>query len=101
MEKEKTYTNVLDMVRDITDDKFVERLEEEIKASEISKKLLSMRCENNLTLKSMAEKVAKVLKGNWSVDFACDVSGAWWLIDMATALHSWHPDCNSSAQFLH
>ena len=29
----------------------------------------------------------------WSVDFARDVSGKWHLIDMATAAHSWHPDC--------
>ena len=30
---------------------------------------------------------------NWSVDFARDVSGKWWLIDIATAKHSWHPEC--------
>lgn len=30
----------------------------------------------------------------WSVDFARDVNGKFWLIDMATAKDSWHPeDC--------
>lgn len=28
----------------------------------------------------------------WSVDFACDTKGQWWLIDMADAAHSWHPE---------
>src|SRR3990167_6342334 len=29
---------------------------------------------------------------NWSVDFAQDVKGKWWLIDMAIAERSWHPE---------
>jgi hypothetical protein len=30
----------------------------------------------------------------WSVDFAKDIDGRWWLIDMAAAESSWHPeDC--------
>jgi len=29
----------------------------------------------------------------WSVDFARDERGRWWLIDMALAEDSWHPDC--------
>lgn len=29
----------------------------------------------------------------WSVDFARDRAGKWWLIDMATAERSWHPEC--------
>lgn len=28
----------------------------------------------------------------WSVDFAKDKAGDWWLIDMAEAKASWHPD---------
>lgn len=28
----------------------------------------------------------------WSVDFAEDSSGRWWLIDMADAARSWHPE---------
>ncbi len=48
-----------------------------------------------LILKNMAKKVANVLEGNWSVDFACDISNKWWVIDMATAKHSWHPECDN------
>lgn len=29
----------------------------------------------------------------WSVDFARDADGEWWLIDMALAADSWHPEC--------
>jgi len=29
----------------------------------------------------------------WSVDFALDENGDWWLIDMAVGADSWHPDC--------
>jgi len=28
---------------------------------------------------------------DWSVDWACDMNGDWWLIDMAIAQRSWHP----------
>lgn len=28
----------------------------------------------------------------WSIDFAQDINGCWYLIDMATAESSWHPD---------
>lgn len=31
--------------------------------------------------------------GAWSVDWAQDTNGKWWLIDMATAAESWHPEC--------
>ena len=31
----------------------------------------------------------------WSVDFAQDKQGAWWLIDMATGERSWHPECSA------
>src|SRR5574343_556102 len=34
------------------------------------------------------------LPGYWSVDFACDIHGAWWMIDAARGELSWHPsDC--------
>ena len=36
--------------------------------------------------------------GAWSVDFALDVDGKWWLIDMATAGRSWHPKCAGVAK---
>jgi len=29
----------------------------------------------------------------WSIDFAQDKSGQWWLIDMALGEKSWHPEC--------
>jgi len=28
----------------------------------------------------------------WSVDFARDTDGKWWVIDMALASHSWWPE---------
>lgn len=40
----------------------------------------------------MAERASSVLEGAWSVDFARDVDGKWWLIDMACAESSWHPE---------
>jgi hypothetical protein len=45
-------------------------------------------------LQGMAEVAATKCGGYWSVDFAQDVDGAWWLIDMAPGVESWHPeDC--------
>lgn len=42
----------------------------------------------------MAKLAAAVCDGEWSVDFAQDRSGQWWLIDMAPAEVSWHwPGC--------
>lgn len=42
-------------------------------------------------LKRMAIEATKLLGGGeWSVDFAQDVNGKWWLIDMATAKESYH-----------
>jgi hypothetical protein len=43
-----------------------------------------------------AVRAANVLTASpeWSIDFAEDADGAWWLIDCATAETSWHPeDC--------
>jgi hypothetical protein len=31
--------------------------------------------------------------GKWSIDFAHDVQGSWWLLDMATAGNSYHATC--------
>lgn len=39
-----------------------------------------------------AERVAKVIPGAWSVDFAFERGGGWRLIDMAVADRSWHPE---------
>lgn len=44
-------------------------------------------------LSNYSEKVASVLQGSWSIDFAKDSEGKWWLIDMALAEQSWHPPC--------
>lgn len=33
----------------------------------------------------------------WSVDFAQDTSGEWWLLDVALAADSWHPECDQQA----
>lgn len=47
-------------------------------------------------LTSHAEKVGKVLKGFWSVDFALTDKDEWILIDMAQGIDSWHPkDCHN------
>ena len=34
----------------------------------------------------------------WSVDFARDETGDWWLIDMALATDAWHPECDTDLQ---
>lgn len=39
-----------------------------------------------------ANKTSRALGGRWSVDFAPDVQGKWWLIDMAMMASSWHPE---------
>lgn len=39
-----------------------------------------------------AASVCSTGADGWSVDFAQDRDGKWWLIDMATAATSWHPD---------
>ncbi len=48
-----------------------------------------------IILKGYAEKVAVVLNGAWSIDFAKDSEGRWWLIDVALAEQSWHPPCKN------
>lgn len=46
-------------------------------------------------LTAYAEQIPSVIEGNWSVDFAQDINGKWWLIDMALAEESWHPACKN------
>jgi len=46
-------------------------------------------------LTSYAGMVGAVLNDSWSIDFAKDSEGRWWLIDMALAEQSWHPDCKN------
>ncbi len=42
-------------------------------------------------LTGYAEKIAAVLEGAWSLDFAKSRSGLWYFIDAAEASKSWHP----------
>lgn len=45
-------------------------------------------------LSFMGKIFGERLPGYWSVDFACDIHGAWWTIDAARGELSWHPaDC--------
>jgi hypothetical protein len=44
-------------------------------------------------LTGYAEKIAAVLEGSWSLDFAKSRSGLWYFIDAAEYEKSWHPDC--------
>ncbi len=47
-------------------------------------------------LSDMAVRAVRAVgSGAWSVDFALDLDGKWWLIDMATAGRSWHPPCDA------
>ena len=47
-----------------------------------------------VALSEMAVMAAGCVGGDWSVDFAMDKNGKWWLIDCATARDSWHwPGC--------
>ena len=44
-------------------------------------------------LDKLAARAAQALSpGAWSIDFAQDRQGKWWLIDCALAADSWHPD---------
>lgn len=48
---------------------------------------------DRLDLLGMAAEAAGTLqRGSWSVDFAQDRDGDWWLIDMAVADESFHPE---------
>lgn len=37
--------------------------------------------------------VSAIDSGAWLIDFALDVDGKWWLVEMATAGRSCHPEC--------
>ena len=40
-----------------------------------------------------AEQIAHELGGDWSIDFMLGRDDTWYMIDMATAMQSWHPPC--------
>ena len=44
-------------------------------------------------LTGYAEMVSEAVPGHWSVDFCKAKDGTWFLIDMALAAESWHPEC--------
>jgi hypothetical protein len=44
-------------------------------------------------LTGYAERIARALGGDWSIDFMLGLDGIWWFIDVATAMQSWHPPC--------
>ena len=54
--------------------------------------LLNDESDDPSSLGEWAGAVTKTLGGAWSVDFARSRDGRWWLIDMAVAGQSWHPE---------
>ncbi len=47
------------------------------------------------TLTILAESIAKVVEGYWSIDFCKSKEGMWFMIDMAKGEDSWHPNCKN------
>jgi hypothetical protein len=52
--------------------------------------ILNKRDETENCLTGYAEKVGRKLGGYWSIDFAKDRFGKWWLLDMALGDNSYH-----------
>ena len=51
-------------------------------------------------LRALTLQVARHFEGAWSLDWARDVEGKWWAIDMAPAGISWHwPQCRYAGAF--
>lgn len=46
--------------------------------------------DSKVILDRYAETIAKSFSGCWSVDFAQDVAGKWWVLDMALGENSYH-----------
>ena len=44
-------------------------------------------------LTKYAQQIADIMPEYYSVDFAMDKTGKWWMIDMAKGSLSWHPKC--------
>jgi hypothetical protein len=47
-------------------------------------------------LTEYSRRVAAVVDGYWSVDYAYTRGGVWYLIDMALGEASWHPECDAT-----
>jgi hypothetical protein len=56
--------------------------------------ILSERGPDEKILDDYATIVAQKLGGAWSIDFAQDVMGKWWMLDMALAFNSYHQEHN-------
>lgn len=72
----------------------VEAIEDHTKEPKYRELLDALSSEPNemRTLRTMAEAAVNAIgHGDWSVDLARDVSGKWWLTDMASSRSSWHP----------
>jgi len=75
-----------------------EALEEHVTADGWEAKLADMHVwPEDAGLEAMAVTAARACGGEpWSVDFARDVAGKWWLLDCAIAADSWHwPGCEN------
>jgi len=77
-------------------------LEDKVKDCEDWKNVLAsdfhlMRPGDLWSLSIMSIHLAEKLGGRWSVDFAMDRTGKWWLIDCARMEDSWHwPGCRNA-----
>lgn len=49
-------------------------------------------------LTGYAEQIAQELGGEWSIDFMLGADDTWYMLDMATAVESWHPPCTKWIQ---
>lgn len=78
----------------LKDGKLRHPLEERERLLQLLEEINTETDEEIALLTAMANKVAEVMKGAWSVDFAYSTDGKWYLIDCALAKESWHPeDC--------
>jgi len=55
--------------------------------------LMNREHEEVTLLTGYAEQIAQELGGDWSIDFMLGMDETWYMIDMATAMQSWHPPC--------
>ena len=64
-------------------------------------KQLNTETEEEITLLTeMATRVSSIMENAWSVDFACDIYGTWYLIDMGLAKESGHlSSCPHASQW--
>jgi len=72
-------------------------------AKDWRKRLFALNAESVAEVQHLSDlsmRVAAVFPGAWSLDWAQDVTGIWWVIDMAPAAQSYHSSgCPMAAQF--